>query len=128
MPEYKENQPRSSSRRNFLKVSGAALGGVVGGGIIGAVLNILNNTLTKPEEQPPVATPEEQPLLADFNQALMYFIQLFRRISDYDPIFGENEPEHRRNGDVWDRPVLHVHVQRRIFAWRRVRDAVNHLV
>lgn len=90
MPEHKENQPRSGSRRNFLKVSGAALGGVVVGGVVGAVLN---NSLTKPKEQPPAATPEEQPPAADFNQALMYFNQEQFRITEaaVERIFPKDE-------------------------------------
>lgn len=72
MAEEKHNKsaPRDESRRQFLKYSGAALGGVVAGGVIGGVIG---STMTAPKETAPQQPGQtEQPPVKDYNQALMF--------------------------------------------------------
>jgi gluconate 2-dehydrogenase gamma chain len=69
MAERLKDQPPDSSRRKFLKYSGAAIGGVVVGGVIGS-------TLTGGFQKNPVApVPSAPPSAIDFNQAPMFFNQ-----------------------------------------------------
>ncbi|MBO7746504.1 gluconate 2-dehydrogenase subunit 3 family protein [Paenibacillus sp. MWE-103] len=71
-------QPRDESRRQFLKYSGTAIGGVVVGGVIGGLIGA-NAKQTKTGETPPAGqTDPNKPAQTadrDYNQALMYFNQ-----------------------------------------------------
>ncbi|MCS7458936.1 gluconate 2-dehydrogenase subunit 3 family protein [Paenibacillus doosanensis] len=79
MPEHRDNQPQSDSRRKFLKYSGAAIGGVVVGGVVGGVIGkSLGGKPAEPAKQPNEAQPEA----ADYNQALMFFNQEQFRITE----------------------------------------------
>ncbi|WP_068775604.1 gluconate 2-dehydrogenase subunit 3 family protein [Paenibacillus sp. FJAT-26967] len=80
MAENQTKPPKDASRRNFLKVSGAALGGLVAGGVIGGIVGSSMNGATKPEQ----AAPETQPAgnAKDYNQAPMFFNQEQLRITE----------------------------------------------
>ncbi|QHT60255.1 gluconate 2-dehydrogenase subunit 3 family protein [Paenibacillus lycopersici] len=69
-------QPRDESRRQFLKYSGTAIGGVVVGGVIGGLIGA-NAKSTKKEEAPaqPDTGKPAQSANRDYNQALMFFNQ-----------------------------------------------------
>ncbi|WP_341869718.1 gluconate 2-dehydrogenase subunit 3 family protein [Paenibacillus protaetiae] len=67
------NKPQDTSRRNFLKYSGTALGGVVVGGVIGGLIGANNKKETpsnKSNENAPGDSNNK-----DYNQALMYMTQ-----------------------------------------------------
>ncbi|GAA4711774.1 gluconate 2-dehydrogenase subunit 3 family protein [Brevibacillus fulvus] len=68
MPEKDSKQPVDNSRRNFLKNSGFALGGLIVGGVIGGSLTGQKEATTKEAEKV-----VEKPV--DYNKALMFFNQ-----------------------------------------------------
>ncbi|MFD1956401.1 gluconate 2-dehydrogenase subunit 3 family protein [Paenibacillus thailandensis] len=73
--EARKNEPQDASRRNFLKYTGTALGGVVVGGVIGGLIGANTNRET---EQPPNQSNEAAPGESnnkDYNQALMFLTQ-----------------------------------------------------
>lgn len=78
MVEEHKQQPASDSRRRFLKVSGAAIGGVVVGGVIGGA--IVNNYRRKSPEAPGGSL--GVPPAADYNQAPMFFTQAQLQITE----------------------------------------------
>lgn len=67
-------QPRDESRRQFLKYSGTAIGGVVVGGVIGGLIGA-NTKSDKPETPAPDTNKPAQTADRDYNQALMFFNQ-----------------------------------------------------
>jgi len=75
MPDHPKHPSKpgvDESRRSFLKVSGAAIGGVVVGGVIGGV--IMNQRGKPAVPQPGGDATTDQPSI-DYNQALMFFSQ-----------------------------------------------------
>ncbi|MBM7565601.1 gluconate 2-dehydrogenase subunit 3 family protein [Paenibacillus sacheonensis] len=68
-------QPRDESRRQFLKYSGTAIGGVVVGGVIGGLIGANANTDKKDEAAQPDTGKPAKPADRDYNQALMFFNQ-----------------------------------------------------
>lgn len=64
-----EIQAQDTSRRNFMKYTGTAIGSVVVGGLVGSLLGCAPK-----EEAAEPAVPEEK-LQKNFSQALMYFTQ-----------------------------------------------------
>ncbi|WP_256759437.1 gluconate 2-dehydrogenase subunit 3 family protein [Cohnella sp. WQ 127256] len=75
---HNEQQPLSSSRRNFLKGTGLAVGGLIVGGVVG---NLIRPT-TKEPTNPSVPTSPEATTAVNYNQALMYFSQEQFKIVD----------------------------------------------
>ncbi|QHW30477.1 gluconate 2-dehydrogenase subunit 3 family protein [Paenibacillus rhizovicinus] len=76
-PKEPPQQPRDESRRQFLKYSGTAIGGVVVGGVIGGLIGA-NAKSDKDETPPKTTTDTGKPAKAadrDYNQALMFFNQ-----------------------------------------------------
>ncbi|GIP40068.1 oxidoreductase [Paenibacillus sp. J31TS4] len=63
------NGPQDESRRKFLKVSGAALGGVVVGGVVGG---LIGRNMNQPKQTQPGTPAKPGQQTKDFNQALMY--------------------------------------------------------
>ncbi|GGD91123.1 gluconate 2-dehydrogenase subunit 3 family protein [Paenibacillus nasutitermitis] len=74
--ERNEEQPPSSSRRNFLKGTGLAVGGLIVGGVVGGLI--------RPTSKEPAAPSPETGggTAVNYNQALMYFNQEQFRIVD----------------------------------------------
>ncbi|MGE6257504.1 gluconate 2-dehydrogenase subunit 3 family protein [Heyndrickxia sporothermodurans] len=69
--ENKQENPESLSRRNFLRNTGYAVGGVVVGGVVGSLLPIGNKTKNINNVNPKVSNENAE----NFNQALMHFTQ-----------------------------------------------------
>ncbi|MFX3634230.1 MAG: gluconate 2-dehydrogenase subunit 3 family protein [Candidatus Pristimantibacillus sp.] len=65
-----EQQAQDTSRRNFMKYTGTAIGSVVVGGLVGSLIGCA----PKEEEAQQPAAPAEK-LTKNFSQALMYFTQ-----------------------------------------------------
>ncbi|MFK7693956.1 gluconate 2-dehydrogenase subunit 3 family protein [Paenibacillus sp. HJGM_3] len=80
MADERRNEPADESRRRFLKVSGAAIGGVVVGGVIGGAIGRSYNK-TKAPDGGQGAAPEVPPA-ADYNQAPMFFTQAQLQITE----------------------------------------------
>ncbi|WP_019121701.1 gluconate 2-dehydrogenase subunit 3 family protein [Brevibacillus massiliensis] len=77
MPDQAEqNDQQPVSRRNFLKNTGYALGGLIVGGVVGSLVR------TNPQAPAPVPAPGAAPAAQDYNQALMYFTQEQFKIVD----------------------------------------------
>ncbi|BFH16593.1 hypothetical protein J6TS7_43050 [Paenibacillus dendritiformis] len=74
-----QGQARDQSRRQFLKVSGAALGGAVVGGVVGAVIDRSFRPGAGTQPAPNQPAPQQAP---DHNQALMYFNQRQFRLTE----------------------------------------------
>lgn len=70
MSNQNENSAPDHSRRNFLKNSGYAVGGLIVGGVIGSLIR----TGPKPGT-PQTPTPTPAPSEMNYNQALMFFNQ-----------------------------------------------------
>ncbi|WNQ10484.1 gluconate 2-dehydrogenase subunit 3 family protein [Paenibacillus aurantius] len=79
-PGDSPRRPPDESRRSFLKVSGAAVGGVVAGGVIGGLIGNAIGRKNKPQQG---GGGGAAPAPAkDFNQALMFFTQDQFRIAE----------------------------------------------
>ncbi|GIP31083.1 gluconate 2-dehydrogenase subunit 3 family protein [Paenibacillus sp. J2TS4] len=68
--KHQGGAPRDESRRQFLKYSGAALGGVVAGGVIGGVIG--RSMTGGPAIKPPGQRDQPEKQTKDYNQALMF--------------------------------------------------------
>ncbi|WP_258168977.1 twin-arginine translocation signal domain-containing protein [Paenibacillus sp. AR247] len=74
MAEQQKEQPPSGSRRQFLKYSGTAIGGLVVGGVIGGAITGGFNK-KKPAANAPTSPQTGTQPAADYNHATMYFNQ-----------------------------------------------------
>ncbi|WP_239615564.1 gluconate 2-dehydrogenase subunit 3 family protein [Cohnella mopanensis] len=71
--DRKEQAPASSSRRNFLKGTGLAVGGLIVGGVAGNLIR--PSTKNEPSPSAPSSPEVAEPVAVNYNQALMYFSQ-----------------------------------------------------
>ncbi|MFM1654340.1 gluconate 2-dehydrogenase subunit 3 family protein [Brevibacillus sp. B_LB10_24] len=74
--QVEQNDQQPVSRRNFLKNTGYALGGLIVGGVVGSLVR------TNPQAPAPAPAPGAAPAAQDYNQALMYFTQEQFKIVD----------------------------------------------
>lgn len=81
MADQQPKQPHDESRRKFLKISGAALGGLVAGGVIGGVVGRSLGT-NQPQEPPKQGVNDAPANTKDYNQALMFLNQEQFRITE----------------------------------------------
>ncbi|RAV20358.1 gluconate 2-dehydrogenase subunit 3 family protein [Paenibacillus contaminans] len=79
MAEEHSNQPRDDSRRNFLRNSSLAIGGLVVGGVVGTALT---GGFKKKEEAKPETPAQNEKPSVNYNQALMFFSQEQFRLAD----------------------------------------------
>ncbi|MEH7249487.1 gluconate 2-dehydrogenase subunit 3 family protein [Neobacillus niacini] len=80
MSETEKNQSHSQSRRNFLRNSGIAVGGVILGGAVGSLIGMKPNSTetSKPIESHP---------MADYSEAMLFFT----RKEDFDTLAAATE-------------------------------------